>query len=297
MIYIDDGSTDGTWEKICVLYENDRRIKGVRFSRNFGKDAAIFAGLKPCRGDCAAVIDADMQHPPEKLVEMYHLWEQGFEVVERVKSSRGKEGKLHKACANLFYKMMSAVTRLDMRNASDFKLLDRKVVNAPEMIDSHQHVHMIPAFFSCLCEIIKEDGLQTEYLRIPAEPVLPYISAPELYKSYFSLNFIKQQTLKFINLFNKSKLKSMGLKQNDFFGIMFSGNMNEKRVNRLLNAFVRHAERKNRDLELLFHPGFVETAEGKNAMKEYKFSTFYLADGRKKEFLAAKNIAKDEKCR
>lgn len=170
-------------------------------------------------------------------------------------------------------------------------------VNAPEMIDSHQHVHMIPAIFSCLCEIIKEDGLQTEYLRIPAEPVLPYISAPELYKSYFSLNFIKQQTLKFLNLFNKSKLKSMGLKQNDFFGIMFSGNMNEKRVNRLLNAFVRHAERKNRDLEVLFHPGFVETAEGKNAMKEYKFSTFYLADGRKKEFLAAKNIAKDEKCR
>lgn len=138
LIYIDDGSTDGTWEKICALYENDRRIKGVRFSRNFGKDAAIFAGLKRCRGDCAAVIDADMQHPPEKLVEMYHLWEQGFEVVEGVKSSRGKEGKLHKACTNLFYKMMSAVTRLDMRNASDFKLLDRKVVNALIKMPEHR---------------------------------------------------------------------------------------------------------------------------------------------------------------
>lgn len=263
MIYIDDGSTDGTWEKICALYEKARRIKGVRFSRNFGKDAAIFAGLKRCRGDCAAVIDADMQHPPEKLVEMYHLWEQGVEVVEGVKSSRGKEGKLHKACANLFYKMMSAVTRLDMRNASDFKLLDRKVVNAPEMIDSHQHVHMIPAIFSCLCEIIKEDGLQTEYLRIPAEPVLPYISAPELYKSYFSLNFIKQQTLKFLNLFNKSKLKSMGLKQNDFFGIMFSGNMNEKRVNRLLNAFVRHAGRKTEIWKCCFTPGLLKRQRGK----------------------------------
>ena len=87
----------------------------------------------------------------------------------------------------------------------------------------------------------------------------------------------------------------MGLKQNDFFGIMFSGNMNEKRVKRLLNAFVRHAEKKNRDLEVLFHPGFVETKEGKNTVKKYKFSAFYLSDGRKNEFLAAKSIAKDEK--
>lgn len=161
-----------------------------------------------------------------------------------------------------------------------------KKVNAPEMIDSHQHVHMIPVIFSCLCEIIEEDGMNTEYLRIPAEPVLPYILAPEFYKSYFSLNFIKQQTLKFLNLFNKKRLKRAGLKQNDFFGIMFSGNMNEKRVKKLLGAFIRHSEKKNRDLEVLFHPGFVETTEGKSAAEEYKFSQFYLSEGRKNEYCA-----------
>lgn len=138
LIYIDDGSTDGTWEKICSLHENDKRIKGIRFSRNFGKDAAIFAGLKRCKGDCVAVIDADMQHPPEKLTEMYSLWKQGFEVIEGVKNSRGRESKFRKACANLFYGIMSGVTRLDMRNASDFKLLDRKVVNALIRLPEHR---------------------------------------------------------------------------------------------------------------------------------------------------------------
>ena len=81
MVFVDDGSRDRSWQIICDEHQKDNRIKGVRFTRNFGKDAAIFAGLKHCKGDCAAVLDCDLQHPPEKLPEMYRLWEQGFEAV------------------------------------------------------------------------------------------------------------------------------------------------------------------------------------------------------------------------
>ena len=104
--------------------------KGIHFSRNFGKESAIFAGLANASGDCCAVMDCDLQHPPEVLVSMYRLWEQGYEVVEGVKRSRGKESRLHKACAGLFYRMMSKAVQIDMSRASDFKLLDRKAVDA-----------------------------------------------------------------------------------------------------------------------------------------------------------------------
>ena len=138
VLFIDDGSTDNTWNIIKELHESDRRIKGVHFSRNFGKDSAIFAGLKRCKGDCTAVMDCDLQHPPEKLVDMYKLWEQGFEVIEGIKNTRGSESSFRRASANLFYRVMSKVTRIDMSDTSDFKLLDRKVVNALAKLPEHR---------------------------------------------------------------------------------------------------------------------------------------------------------------
>ena len=184
------------------------------------------------------------------------------------------------------------------KNKKEFKrqiktemLAQIKAINAPEMIDSHQHVHMIPLIFTCLCEIIEEEKLPVKYLRVPAEPITPYLSVPALYPDYFSVNLIKQWTLKFFNLFNKKKLKKIGLVQNDFFGIMFSGNMNEKRVKKLLKAFLKHSEKKNRDLEILFHPGYIETAEGTEKINGYKFSRFYLSAGRKREYDAVNTAA------
>lgn len=129
LIFVDDGSADATWAQICAAAEDYRRIRGVHFSRNFGKEAAIFAGLSHAKGDCVAVIDCDLQHPPEKLVEMYRLWEQGVEVVEGVKSDRGKETFLHRFAAKTFYALISKASGVDMSRASDFKLLDRKAVN------------------------------------------------------------------------------------------------------------------------------------------------------------------------
>lgn len=130
LVFVNDGSKDQTWEMIEKAAEKNTHVTGIRFSRNFGKESAIFAGLANAEGDCIAVMDCDLQHPPKTLVEMYRLWEQGYEVVEGVKRSRGKESVLHRASAGMFYKIMSKAVQIDMSRASDFKLMDRKAVEA-----------------------------------------------------------------------------------------------------------------------------------------------------------------------
>ena len=130
LIFIDDGSADSSWKEICALSEKCSAVRGLHFSRNFGKEAAMFAGLENAEGDCAVVIDCDLQHPPEKIVEMYRLWQQGYEVVEGKKEDRGEESRAHRFAANSFYSLISGATGMDMANASDFKLIDRKVIDA-----------------------------------------------------------------------------------------------------------------------------------------------------------------------
>ena len=129
LVFVSDGSTDGTYEEICSLAAGDARVRGAEFSRNFGKEAAIFAGLTLAAGDACVVMDCDLQHPPEAIPEMVRMWREGFEVVEGIKKSRGKESIFHGMFAGAFYGIMSGMMKMDMRASSDFKLLDRKVVN------------------------------------------------------------------------------------------------------------------------------------------------------------------------
>ena len=129
LLFVDDGSRDGTWREIQRCSAADAHVVGVHFSRNFGKESAMFAGLETAKGDCVVVIDCDLQHPPEKIVEMYRLWEEGYEVVEGIKEDRGEESGFHKFAANSFYSLISRATGMDMASSSDFKLLDRKVVD------------------------------------------------------------------------------------------------------------------------------------------------------------------------
>ena len=130
LIFVDDGSRDGTWEQIEKVHLNDLHVHGVRFSRNFGKEAAIAAGLAQAKGDCAVVMDCDLQHPAEMVPVMYQKWQEGYEVVEGVKRSRGEESKFHEKAANGFYWLISKAAKIDMTRASDFKLLDRKVIDS-----------------------------------------------------------------------------------------------------------------------------------------------------------------------
>ena len=128
-IFVDDGSSDQTYKKINELSLEKENVVGLHFSRNFGKESAISAGLAAANGSCAVVIDCDLQHPPEKIIEMYRLWEEGYEIVEGIKKERGQEKKMYSIGAKFFYSVISRMAGFDMANSSDFKLLDRKVID------------------------------------------------------------------------------------------------------------------------------------------------------------------------
>lgn len=129
LVFISDGSKDGTFREIQKAAMTNSRVKGAQFSRNFGKEAGIFAGLEMTTGDAVIVMDCDLQHPPGVIPQMWRLWQEGAEVVEGIKSSRGRESLAYKMSAGLFYKIMSILIKMDMNASSDYKLLDRKVVN------------------------------------------------------------------------------------------------------------------------------------------------------------------------
>lgn len=129
LVFISDGSKDATYEEIQKATESNPRIKGAKFSRNFGKEASIFAGLRLTTGDAVIVMDCDLQHPPQTIPIMWKLWQEGYEVIEGVKSDRGKESLGYKMSAGIFYKVMSKLIKMDMNASSDYKLLDRKVVD------------------------------------------------------------------------------------------------------------------------------------------------------------------------
>ena len=126
IVFVNDGSKDGTWQQIETAAKKNPHVNGLHFSRNFGKEGAVFAGIAQAEGDCIAVMDCDLQHPPETLIKMYRLWEDGYQVIEGVKASRGRESFIHKMFAKTFYSIISDATGIDMSRASDFKLMDRQ---------------------------------------------------------------------------------------------------------------------------------------------------------------------------
>lgn len=128
IVFVNDGSTDKTWEVIQACAEK-YLTKAVSFTRNFGKEAAIIAGLAISDGNAVITMDADLQHPPEKIPEFIAKWEQGSKIVEGRKINRGKESLLHKGCADLFYRVLGRAVHMDMQHMSDYKLLDREVVD------------------------------------------------------------------------------------------------------------------------------------------------------------------------
>lgn len=134
-VLVDDGSKDNSWEQLAELAKENKQVTVVRLSRNFGKEAALCAGLDHATGDAVIVMDADLQHPAELIPELVRCWrEEGADVVEGVKSSRGRENFLYKICAKSFYAILLHMTGIDLRNASDYKLLDRKVVDAMQQM-------------------------------------------------------------------------------------------------------------------------------------------------------------------
>ena len=131
IIVIDDGSTDATWKTLESLTQQIPELKALRFSRNFGKEAAICAGLAYSQGQACIVMDSDLQHPPDVILEMIRLWlEEKWDIVEGIKKTRGAEPLINRIGARFFYRTLSGLSGYDLYGSSDYKLLDRKVVEA-----------------------------------------------------------------------------------------------------------------------------------------------------------------------
>lgn len=130
-ILVDDGSVDNTWNMLKQLTLELQHIQVLRLSRNFGKEAAICAGLEVVNGDACVLMDADLQHPPEVIPQMVKLWnEQGYNIVEGVKISRRGKNAINKICILSFYNILQRLTGYDLKNSTDFKLIDTKALTA-----------------------------------------------------------------------------------------------------------------------------------------------------------------------
>src|SRR3954451_1635047 len=131
LVVIDDGSPDETWQIISEQAQADRHLRGFRLSRNFGKELALCAGLEHAQGDAVIVMDGDGQHPPSLIPDMVRLWQSsGADIVEAVKRKRGRESLSSKFGAQLFYFILNRLSGFDFKGASDFKLMNRKAVDA-----------------------------------------------------------------------------------------------------------------------------------------------------------------------
>ena len=131
LMFINDGSNDGTLAVLQQLRQQDVRVNYVDLSRNFGKEAAMLAGFDYVTGDCMIIIDADLQHPPTLIPEMIKWWEQGYDDVYAKRRTRGKESWLRKRLSLRFYKILQSASRFEvLQNVGDFRLLDRCCINA-----------------------------------------------------------------------------------------------------------------------------------------------------------------------
>ena len=139
VLFVNDGSRDKTLEIIKTLREKDNRISYVDFSRNFGKEIAMIAGLDYATGDCVIFMDADLQDPPELIPELIKYWEEGYDDVYARRSSRKGETWLKKFTSKMYYRVLQSLTRVPIqKDTGDFRLLDRRCVNALKKLRESQ---------------------------------------------------------------------------------------------------------------------------------------------------------------
>ncbi len=141
IIIVNDGSRDATKEILDGLAEKDKRVKACHFSRNFGQQPALLCGMELATGDAVIAMDADLQDPPEVALEMIAKWKEGYDVVHGKRRRRTGETAFKKATAFLYYRFMRKITKMEMpKDVGDFKLYDRKVVDAIVSLGEHDRL-------------------------------------------------------------------------------------------------------------------------------------------------------------
>ncbi|MBR0032745.1 MAG: glycosyltransferase family 2 protein [Treponema sp.] len=158
-LFVNDGSRDGSWEELEKAHKADSRVVSIDLTRNFGKELALTAGVRNCTGDAAIFLDADLQHPPELIPQFVEKWENGAEVVASVRKSTKKKSLIKNLGSKLFYKIMRYCGTGITPNTTDFKLIDRKVIN--ELVKFTEHKRMFRGLIEWL-------GFRTEYIEFVA---------------------------------------------------------------------------------------------------------------------------------
>ena len=164
----------------------------------------------------------------------------------------------------------------------------------PICLDSHQHTHMIPLVFRTLMKVIREEEVKVESLRFPAEPLMPYLLTPSLYLSYRPVGLIKQWLLIILGWFNRREWKASGIPQGYFMGVLFSGQVTEGVLKKILPKYEKLAAKTGNDIEIGFHPGYLEENQAKDSLIEgcrSDFLHFYLSPWRKKEYDTLKSFS------
>lgn len=157
IVAVNDGSTDDTLQQLLALQKSIPQLRVIDLSRNFGKEAAVAAGLAHCRGKCAILLDADLQDPPELIPQMLERWREGYECVVAIHASRGSDSLARRALTAGFYRILNAVSNTTTpANVGDFRLLDRAVVEAflalPERTRFNKGLFAWIGFRQCLIE-------------------------------------------------------------------------------------------------------------------------------------------------
>lgn len=160
-IFVDDGSSDGSYAELEKLAAMDRKVKVLNLSRNFGKEVALSAGVEAASGSAVITIDADLQHPPDLIPEMIRKWEQGIDVVGTIRKKTEKEHFMRKVGSGLFYWIMNRISQIEMvSKTTDFRLIDRKVADIFKTITEKSRMYR---------GIIDWMGFKKEYIEFDAD--------------------------------------------------------------------------------------------------------------------------------
>lgn len=147
VVFVDDGSSDGSFDVMRDLHGTDGRFRALRLSRNFGHQPAITAGIEHAAGDAVVIMDADLQDPPEVAIDLVRKWQEGFDVVYAVRDERAGESRTKLATARWFYRLMGRMSEIDIPvDAGDFRLVDRRVADA--VIDMPEHRRYLRGMFA-----------------------------------------------------------------------------------------------------------------------------------------------------
>ncbi len=151
LMFVNDGSSDRTLEILQKLRAEDNRVNYVDLSRNYGKEVAMLAGFDYVSGDCAVIMDADLQHPPQMIASFVEKWEEGYEDVYAIRKTRGRESRLRKWLSMTFYRLLQRSTRIQiLPNVGDFRLLDRKCIDMLcQMRDAERYTKGMYCWIGC----------------------------------------------------------------------------------------------------------------------------------------------------